>query len=130
MLTLLKDSLNVVRKWWRGSIQAKLLDLKIEGIHRNLKSEITLMNLMAIKSKSKIKFIIRNPRFFINVKEQIKKSVKALSGAKIGTRFNRNAVPRTIESQRDKVTSKNIISIIRRENMQTDSRPFSAFPLN
>lgn len=87
------------------------------------------MNLMATKSKSKIKFIIRNPRFFINVKEQIKNSVKALSGAKIGTRFNRNAVPRTIESQRDKVTSKNIISIIRSENMQTDSRPFSAFPL-
>ena len=88
------------------------------------------MNLILIENKSKVKFIIKNPRFFINVKEKIKDSVKALSNVKLGGRFNRNVIPKTSESQRRRDKSQNVITIIRRQNIQTDSRPFSAYPLH
>lgn len=82
------------------------------------------------KKEKKINCIIKNPRFFVNVKEQIKNSVKALSNAKLGSRFNRNTAPRTMDSQRDRNKNKHVISIIRRQNLQIDSRPFSAYPLH
>ena len=100
---------------------------RFKNRRNNLKLKIkdNFDELDKTKKQKKINFIAKNPRFYLNIKEKIKDSVKVLSSIKLGGRVNRNFCPNTTENKRSKDES--LISLIRRKDHNADSRPLTAY---
>ena len=105
------------------------------------------MNQIENKKVKKANRIVKNPRFYNDVKEKLKDSIAILANARTGGQVDEEIHQQNLQNvkkyvkykltfhflihfyfrQRNKESS--VISLIRRRVPDKDTRPFSAFPL-
>jgi len=86
------------------------------------------MNSIKNKRSRKAKRIVKNPRFYNDVKQKLKSSIRMLSNIKQGCHINSDIYKQIAFNKIRKNKEQSVISIIRRKLPSKDSRPFSAFP--